>query len=479
MTKTNDNQGRQSTRTLALDTITEQYPLVIDQRNRALIQNGAGSSYAMEVQSEDFSKWVRRFIHKNLGNLISSQNLKDLTESLAALAHISENTTHSSWRIYKTDSQVCIDLGDGKIVHITPEGWHITTEVQGVCFLHSKQKLPLPMPTAHPDMEILRPYLNLGSDDQWCLLLTCIVGMFMDLPSKPIITFTGPEGCAKSTHSSLIQKLIDPNPVTRQLPPSTLDELVMASMNTSVFLVDNVSSLSSKIMDACCALSTGLDIRKRQLYSDFTTVTHTVDTTMIINGINPEFVKQSDLASRVVSFELPVIGAENRTAESDYWASFEADKPKILGALYSLISKVLKVYKEVEFTPVSRLSDFCKVGNALEKVLEWPQGTFDSAMSDMHRKLKLISLDSDVLGRAVLALMKKQESWEGKPTALLEKLSVYVSTQEKKSASWPKTPISLGHKLRALEPALNSQGIIMTTGKSNSRYRRLERKANT
>ncbi|HDY7887122.1 TPA: hypothetical protein ACGVAS_003128 [Vibrio vulnificus] len=461
--------NREPARKQALELVKNCYRLLVDQKGHAFIQVNPNQSRAVQIKSEECSAWVFKSVYEKLGIPLSAQDLKDVTDNLASLAKYNGDKTHTAWRIFKGDNSTYVDLGDGKIACITDQGCTITTIAEGIHFIESAQKLPLPSPVMYEELNLLRSYFNLANDNQWYLLLSSIIGLFMGLPSRPIITFTGSEGCAKSTQSSLIQKIVDPNPVIRQLPPEKVEDLIISSLNSTVFVIDNVGQLNKRVMNALCALSTGLEYKKRQFYTEFGTVSQIIDSTLIINGINPEFIKQSDLASRVVWFPLPTISPESRVVESDYWTKFEADKPKILGSLYNILSKVLKVYDEVEFTPVSRLSDFCQVGNALESILEWPQGAFDTAMLTMQSDLKLISLDSDALGRALLALMKKQECWEGSSSALLDKLCAHSSPKQHNSDSWPSSAMSLGRKLRALEPALNSQGISINFRKSNDR----------
>ena len=68
---------------------------------------------------------------------------------------------------------------------------------------------------------------------------------------------------------------------------------------------------------------------------------------MIINGVE-NFVSKHDLADRTILLELPFIPPTERRRERDFWAKFEAERPRILGALLDIVAHGLKLLPDVQ-----------------------------------------------------------------------------------------------------------------------------------
>jgi hypothetical protein len=66
-------------------------------------------------------------------------------------------------------------------------------------------------------------------------------------------------------------------------------------------------------------------------------------------------------------------------------------------------------------------------------------------------------IESDQVALAIQSLLDEAGSWEGTAAELLEKI-----TPEKPPKGWPRTPQSLGGRLKRLTPALEQSGITVT-----------------
>ena len=118
---------------------------------------------------------------------------------------------------------------------------------------------------------------------------------------------------------------------------------------------------------------TGSCDSKRELYTTDSEYAFKVKRPVIVNGINFPSEK-ADLLSRFVALEVPPIEAEDRVTESEFWESFEAERGKLLGAFFDILSGVLRNRKPLGWAP--RLSDWGVLASAMYEHLGWGRDMF-------------------------------------------------------------------------------------------------------
>jgi hypothetical protein len=84
----------------------------------------------------------------------------------------------------------------------------------------------------------------------------------------PVIVLLGEQGSAKSTFSSILRALLDPNTAPLRALPHEDRHLFIAASNGHVLAFDNVSGLPAWTYDTICRLATGAGFAVRQLYTD-------------------------------------------------------------------------------------------------------------------------------------------------------------------------------------------------------------------
>jgi hypothetical protein len=119
---------------------------------------------------------------------------------------------------------------------------------------------------------------------------------------------------------------------------------------------ENVSGLPAWISDTLCRLATGGGFAVRQLYTDQDEVLFDAVRPVILNGIE-DFVTRPDLADRAVFLTLEPIPEERRRPEGELWAAFEAERPRILGALLDAVVEGLKRLSETLLPKLPRMAD--------------------------------------------------------------------------------------------------------------------------
>src|SRR5262249_12138401 len=162
-------------------------------------------------------------------------------------------------------------------------------------------------------------------------------------------------------------------------------DLMIAACNSWVVCLDNISFLWPWLSDAICRLSTGGGFATRTLYSNDEETYLDAMRPVILTGIT-DFVNRGDLIDRSLFLHLEVIAEENRRSERDFWESFEAEAPGLLGALLDAISGGLRRLPEVKLTALPRMADFGLFAEAVSRALGNPAEAFINAYKD-NRKL--------------------------------------------------------------------------------------------
>ena len=164
---------------------------------------------------------------------------------------------------------------------------------------------------------------------------------------------------------------------------------------------------------------------------------------------------RDDLADRSVFLHLPAIADAERRVESEFWRSFRAEYPAILGGLLSAVADGLHELSSIRLPELPRMADFACLGEAVGRGLGWPEGTFVSAYKENRHAASLISLEDSALATALLAKAKwrRLKDWTLCASDMMKALAILVRPSVRASG-WPKTPREFADELRRLAPQL-------------------------
>jgi hypothetical protein len=249
-------------------------------------------------------------------------------------------------------------------------------------------------------------------------------------------------------------------------------------MNGHVLVFDNISFLADWISDTLCRLSTGGGFATRQLYTDQDEVLFDAIRPMILNGIE-EVVNRPDLADRAIFQTLEPIPDDKRRLEGELWAAFEADRPRILGALLDAVVMGLARLPTTRLERLPRMADFARWATACETALRyrdgrlWEAGTFMKAYAGNIDEAVETVLNANPVATAVRAFiaMHTTTTWTGTATDLLVLLGRIVGEKATKSKTWPVDATRLGGKLRRAATFLRKVGIEISVGEREGRGR--------
>ncbi|MBK8170734.1 MAG: bifunctional DNA primase/polymerase [Sandaracinaceae bacterium] len=444
-----------------------------------LVEPRKGARSALRLRSQAAVSYLRSLYYRSYRQPISELALNEVVELLIAQALYSGRAQEDiSLRYALDESTVWIDLGDDeyRIVRVDKSGYALDVP-KNVLFRRTTIMAALPPPESGGAIDDLRGFVNLQDDEAWQLFLVWLVAaMITDRPFA-ILVLQGEAGSAKSTTSRIARMLVDPSTVGLFAPPRSESDLMVAARTTAMLALDNLSTPREGLADSLCRIATGIGLPARQLYTDGEMHVLSARRPILINGID-ELLGRTDLGDRAILLRLSPIEASKRRGEDELLREFRAVQPRILGALYGLLSRVLAVLPDVtaEKHPLPRMVDYARVGIAVERALAWPTGSFLSAYWANATNIREDTVATDPVAHAVTMLVDEFNGrWQGTPTSLLTHVERITSDGVRRSSSWPRNAQSLSSHLTRVAPALRAQGVLVEKAKSGARTITLSR----
>lgn len=373
-----------------------------------------------------------------------------------------------------TRGQIFLDLHDenNRVLEVDHDGYrHHDSDDELPLFLRTPGMTALPDPVGViGNIELLRGFLNYGAENNWYLIIVFILYSLRPLGPYAILVVLGTAGSSKSTFSRILRLLIDPSSVPTQALPRSVADLMITASNSHLLVFDNVRTLSLDLSDALCQLATGGGVRKRTLYTDNEETLIHVTKPCILNGID-DVASQPDLVSRCILMELPAITV--RRTEEELNSKFAASISAIFAGLMTALSKTLAELDNVTEFPDARMADFARFGVAVERALGWPTNSFKEAFAQNQQQQMTNSLGDDPLAAAIRTLVHTEveagTTYTKTPTDLLAALREVATHHQVSNRAWPMSPLSLGKRLKKMEPALRACGVGVAFHHSGNR----------
>lgn len=423
------------------------------------------------VRSSAYQRYLRRLYGARYQQVIveggtkitvpgspSSQAFTDALGSIEAMAGNGPEKVPAI-RIGDHEGRVVIDLGtpNWSAVVIGPDGWSVVPRPP--CpFIRPAGLRPLPVPVKGGRITELRPFLNIGGDDDFRLAVAWLLACLKRKGPFPVMVVNGEQGAAKSTFCRVLRRLVDPNAADLRSPPKDERDALIAARNGWVLGYDNLSYVDGEQSDWFCRIATGGGFATRALYTNNEEVLIDVCRPVLLNGI-PSLASRPDLADRAVALTLPAMTAEARRPEAAFWSEFDAAAPRILGALFDGVAMALRNRATVTLPRLPRMADFALWSAAGFSAFGWKPVQFvDAYEANRARGIEEV-IEADPLAMAVLDIAAERSSYIVTATALLAEINLKVTPDVSRDKTWPKNARSLSSRLRRLAPALRSQGV--------------------
>jgi hypothetical protein len=426
-----------------------------------------------ELRSARFSRWLTR-AYRQAGHLIPpAETLNGVVALLEAEAEQDGATETAFLRVgtASTDegptasSTHYIDLGDRsfRAVEMGPGQWKLVDRPP-VHFLRPDGCRALPVPTQDGSIELLRTYVNVVPSE-FCLLVAWLTAALCPVGPYPLLVLTGEQGSAKSTLARIARLLVDPHSSPLRSEPQSRRDLMVGAVNNWLLAFDNLSAIPGWLSDGLCRLATGGSFAARKLYDDEQEHHLSACRPVLVNGIT-SLARRGDLVDRSLFLNLPPIPDARRQYEKDLWGAFQADYPRLFGALLDAVAGGLKSLPEIQLETRPRMADFARWGEAVSHALGQPPKAFLSAYLENRYGANLSAVDDSPVASAVFELVREIPSWSGTATQLFGLLTSAVNSPAAGVKRWPRNAMWLSDNLRRAAPGLRSIGVFVTFGRA-------------
>ena len=424
------------------------------------------------LKSKAFRRWLARQFYEVSRTTPGSHALQDALSVLEGRALFQGSQQEVFVRLAEHDSAIYLDLANEawEAVEITAHGWRIVADPP-VRFRRSRGMLALPHPIHGGALADLRPFANLEHDRDWILVAAWLLAALRPHGPYPILVVHGEQGAGKSTLVRVLRSLVDPNTSPLRGAPRDVRDLMIAATNGWCLAFDNLSHLELWLSDGLCRLATGGGLATRELYTDADEILFDAQRPVIINGIS-ELATRSDLLDRALILQLPAIPDDKRRTEKAFWADFDAARPRLLGALLSVVAGALKNLPQVHLSRLPRMADFALWATAAESAINWPQYSFLHAYTTNREAANDLTLDAAIIFAPLRSLLSICARWEGTAGELLTELERCADDRLVYQKGWPQDPRSLSNDLRHLASNLRATGIYITFIRDRTKRRR-------
>jgi hypothetical protein len=437
-----------------------------------------GVRRTLPLRRKEFRMWLDYAYYTENNRSANSDALTQAINTLESKTHHESDKRDVFVRVAEHDGHVYIDLGndDWEVVKVGPEGWCIVRDAP-VRFQRNSAQLPLPTPIGGGGLDNLKSFLGL-SFDNWVIVLLWLIQAIKPEAEYPILVLTAPPGTGKSAITEALKTLIDPAPVLMIPSVGDIRNHAVTCKNRHVIAIDNLSSLTADQSDILCRASTGGGFSHRTLNTDSDETTISFLNPQILNGIE-SIVTRGDLLAR--SFLVGLTEPTTKLSRTGFKNRLEELHPTALGGLIDLLSKVLAVLPSIKGSVTltgERFMGFVEIGLAVEKVLEWDEGTVTRVLGSVRELAHETAVEASPVASAIRDLVESRSSYKNTPSELLIDLTNIAPDGVTRSKYWPVDATRLSKAIIRLKPDLEAIGITADYTKSNgNRSWTLERKA--
>lgn len=424
----------------------------------------------LNVGSDKFKRWITLEYYSKTKRMPSTENIGKAVNLIKAKSMLQDQVTIGK-RCSVIDENIYYDLmnNKGEVVKVSKDGWTITTNSECIFDSNTSMKEQV-RPIEYESLDILDKYFRYKDTNHLILQKIALVSLFIDNIQRPICVLHGEKGSAKTSTMKLIRNIVDPSSVPTTSLPRTVDDLAVTLSNQYLICFDNIDRISNDISDLLCTAVTGGGYAKRKLYTDSEQQVMYFKKGIVLNGINV-VATRPDLLDRCILLELERIPSSERIGENELNKRIEEDMPKILGAIFTIISKAMNKYKSIKLKDLGRLTDFTRWGYAIAEVSGIGGDVFLKAYLNNQNDSNYEAIQSNPVGEAIIKFMESNRKWDGTSTELLKEL-IKVAEEENinvSSSGWPKAANSLSRRLNEIKSNLQDIGISIQIVKGKER----------
>ena len=336
-----------------------------------------------------------------------------------------------------------------KSVLVTADGWRVC-QMKKVKFLRYATDKSQVLPVKGGNyLDLILPKLNMDPDDALLYAIFLIQGLSRS-SSHFLGIISSKAGSGKTTLTKQTMELIDPKKSSVTVTPTNEEGLKTMLSNTYLATLDNTEPLSTAFSNILCAAITGATDTRRTLYTTNDLTLLNLHNLILINGVDA-IPRKSDLIDRALCFELKSISKKDRKTDAEIWGTFNRDKPRILGAMFDVLSKAMKILPTMQVAETYRMSDAHREMTAIAIALGIQQEDFQRILDNNRKKLLDAYADHNDFVDFVVTYMRKHLNVDVSVATLYKNMYENIVGSDK---FFPKSPSALSRKLNEEREAI-------------------------
>ena len=409
------------------------------------------------LEDKKYQMLLRKRFYDEIGKALSKDNINQAIGVLEAKALYEGAELEVYKRCAEVDGVTYYDLCDKEstIIKIDETGWKVDDDKQ-MLFIKKSNMSEQVMPVPCGDLlGLLNKHFRFKDEEDSMLHAVSLVTRFISDIPHPIEVIHGEKGASKTTTMRMNRSLIDPAPRDVISMPKGIQDLAIVISNNYMPCFDNLDTISAEKSDLLCIASTGGGYSKRKLYSDDDETIVSFKSRITLNGINV-VATRADLLDRCIVLTLERIPEDERKEERLVWNSFNEDKPKILGAIFTILSVAKRIYETVELSKLGRMADFTRWGYAIAEAMGIGGEVFLKAYLNNQKKANQEAVESNPVATALIKYMNENISFTGTVSNLLTVLNKVAEVEQIDTTSklWAKEPNVLSRRLNEIKSNL-------------------------
>jgi hypothetical protein len=216
----------------------------------------------------------------------------------------------------------------------------------------------------------------MSTDRQRLFLVLYFYSTFFEslMKEKPIACFVGLKASGKSFIATSIGKIFFGDSFESSGLPKSADDLAVVLGKNHYLVLDNLDTyLRGEMLDMLCSVATGVEIKKRQLYTDDTEIKFVPHCFPAITSREPKF-KRDDLVDRLLLFYTKRI--KGPVSRSELTRSLLEKRSAIMTEVLTNLNSIVKILaleevrklKDPDWRPlkcISRLGDWETFGRTV------------------------------------------------------------------------------------------------------------------
>jgi hypothetical protein len=402
--------------------------------------------------------WLRRLMWEREERAVNGEYLKTAAGTLAAHAEFSGEVRELHTRAAWHGGTLYYELRPDRVVEVRGDGWGFA-EDPPVLFRRYPNLKPLPDPERGGSAKNLAGYANLRTSRDKRLFTAYAATVPLEHVGRPILNASGAMGSGKTSVGRLVKRTWDPTaPETVRLDPR---DILQKASHAFVLMLDNQNTIPEWAADTLCRLVTGEADSKRRLYTDDEDVIIELRRAVLLNGINVP-TDRGDVLDRSLVVELERIPDAERKTEEELWERFGREHPRLLGALFGVLSEAMATKPSLRLSRRPRLADWGEYAAAVYEVMGWGAETFLADWDEVVKVQNRATLDGSPVAQAVIGFVEDRGQYSGTSSDLHAKLkpvAASLGVDVERDKAWPKSARWLWRRIKEVLPLLVAAGV--------------------